>query len=220
MTSLKRVSRFLRQAWLSLVMRSSADYWERRYLAGMTSGSGSEGRLARFKADILNEFVRDHDVATVIEFGCGDGSQLALAEYPRYLGLDVSPAAVALCRRRFAGDPTKTFRLLQEGGAPARSAELALSLDVIYHLLEDDVYREHLDALFGASDRWVIVYSSNSDSPAPARHVRHRRFSEDVRIRHREFSLVRRIGNAHPEDSFAEFYIFERSPAPVHSSRS
>ena len=37
----------------------SAQYWDERYATGGTSGSGSYNRLAAFKAEILNEFVRD-----------------------------------------------------------------------------------------------------------------------------------------------------------------
>lgn len=39
-----------------------------------------------------NDFVRARGIDSVIEFGCGDGAQLALAEYPAYGGIDVSPA--------------------------------------------------------------------------------------------------------------------------------
>jgi hypothetical protein len=37
---------------------SSANYWERRYADGGTSGSGSYGRLAEFKATFLNAWHR------------------------------------------------------------------------------------------------------------------------------------------------------------------
>src|SRR6478735_4621292 len=37
---------------------TSQHYWESRYSAGGTSGSGSVDRLARFKAEVLNTFVR------------------------------------------------------------------------------------------------------------------------------------------------------------------
>ena len=59
------------------------NYWEDRYRTGHDSGAGSSGRLAAFKAEFLNGLVADHNVSSVIEFGCGDGRQLALAEYPR-----------------------------------------------------------------------------------------------------------------------------------------
>src|SRR5438270_10704846 len=61
---------------------NSSSYWNRRYVAGGTSGAGSYGRLARFKADVLNAFVAESGIASVIEFGCGDGAQLALSNYP------------------------------------------------------------------------------------------------------------------------------------------
>src|SRR5437660_1578196 len=72
----------------------SKDYWEGRYVEGGDSGHGSYGFLAAEKARFLNAFIEKHHVASVIEFGCGDGNQLSLARYPRYLGLDVSEAAV------------------------------------------------------------------------------------------------------------------------------
>src|SRR3954467_11496426 len=93
---------------------ASAAYWEKRYAGGGDSGAGSYGRFADFKAEVLNEFVEAHAIRNVIELGCGDGNQLVLARYPEYLGLDVSPAAVARCRERFASDAGKSFRLMSE----------------------------------------------------------------------------------------------------------
>lgn len=219
MNPIQRIAHLLRQGWLSLSMRSSGDYWDRRYRLGMTSGPGSTGVLARFKADVLNGFVREHGVQTVIEFGCGDGTQLALAEYPRYLGIDVSPTAIEMCRKRFSGDQTKSFRLQQGHPVPGETglADLTLSLDVIYHLLEDDVYAAYLADLFGASRQWVIVYSSNREEAVRARHVRHRPFVDDVRRRHPGFELVRKIDNPYPAESFADFYIFRRTSPPAES---
>src|ERR1035438_7415845 len=72
----------------------SAEYWERRYSNGGNSGVGSYSVFAELKADVLNRFVSTHHVRTVIEFGCGDGNQLSLAEYPSYLGFDVSNTVI------------------------------------------------------------------------------------------------------------------------------
>ena len=209
-----RVRHLLGQAWLATRRRDSLDYWESRYRLGMTSGSGSTGELAKFKAHVLNDFVRENGVRTVIELGCGDGMQLALADYPRYLGVDVSRTAIDVCRRRFAGDATKSF--LWQGG-PDRDAdgalpraELALSLDVIYHLLEDEVYRRYMGDLFGAAERYVIIYSSNCEDVVSAAHVRHRMFLRDVEADFPEFRLQRKIANILPSQSFADFYVFSR----------
>ena len=80
---------------------SSADFWERRYAGGGSSGPGSYGTMAQGKANFLDAFVQSSNVQSIIEFGCGDGNQLSLARYPRYIGLDVSRSAIGLCRSRF-----------------------------------------------------------------------------------------------------------------------
>ena len=169
----------------------SADYWEKRYRKGRDSGSGSYGGLALFKADVLNGFVRDNAVETVIELGCGDGAQLGLVEYPHYHGIDVSPAAIARCRERFAGDPRKTFDI----APPAAQYDLALSLDVIYHLVEDTVFDAYMRALFRAARRHVIVYSSNRERTVPEPHIRHRKFTDWVAAHAPEWGLRRTIAN-------------------------
>ena len=77
-----------------LTFKGSAKYWEDRYARGGTSGAGSYGRAAEWKAQIVNAWVRELGITSVIDWGCGDGNQLSLADYPRYLGLDRSPSAV------------------------------------------------------------------------------------------------------------------------------
>ena len=203
------------QVWLTMTFRSSGSYWERRYRLGMTSGDGSSGRAAQFKADFLNGFVREQGLNSVIEIGCGDGRQLALARYPSYIGLDVSRTAVELCMRRYSHDPTKSFLWFDGLRAVNLSdflcADLTISLDVIYHLLEDDVYENHLATLFGASRRFVIVYSSDCEASTRSRHVRHRRFTIDIARRFPQFRAVLKVTNPHRNDSFADFHVFERS---------
>ena len=154
---------------------SSSRYWEDRYRAGGSSGAGSYGTKAEEKAAYLNGFVSSRGVSSVIEFGCGDGNQLRYAIYPRYLGFDVSESAVAGCVELFADDDTKAFHLLDE--YEGEVADLVLSLDVVYHLIEDKVFEEHMRLLFSASRRFVIVFSTNQDFPGIATHVRHREFT-------------------------------------------
>lgn len=201
----------------------SPSYWEERYARGETSGAGSYGRLAGFKAEILNDFVARRSIGSVIEWGCGDGAQLALARYPRYIGLDVSRTAVANCIARFASDSSKSFFLYDPACFADRqelfSAELALSLDVIYHLVEDVVFERYMDLLFGSATRHVIVYSSDRDEPTPAAHVRHRKFTDWVASRLPAWRMADHIPNRYPESepggSFADFFVFERVPGAV-----
>jgi hypothetical protein len=193
---------------------NSHDYWESRYRSGRDSGAGSYNRLARFKADYLNAFVREQAIQTVIEFGTGDGAQLALASYPSYIGVDVSRTILAKVRDRMGSTPGFSFLHTSEVTSEHR-AELALSLDVVYHLIEDDVFDDYMRRLFDASTHFVIVYSSNVDRAGSAPHVRHRHFSRWVQDNRPDFTLFQHVPNAYPYDerdpdntSFAEFYLF------------
>lgn len=183
----------------------SAAYWEERYRSGGNSGSGSGGDNAVFKATFLNALVSERDIRTVVEFGCGDGRQLALADYPDYLGLDVSTSALALCDERFGDDPTKQFGLLPDI-LPIRPRELALSLDVIYHLVEDEVYEDHLATVFGSASRLAVLYTTNQDEdPLSAAHVRHRLITRDVASLHPDWQLT--VVQDGLED--ASFFVYE-----------
>jgi len=194
----------------------SEDYWKQRYKSGGTSGAGSCHKLAEFKADVLNGFVREKQIRTIIEYGCGDGSQLRLSECPSYIGFDVSSEAISQCKHIFSDDKTKTFKLM--GQYANETAELTLSLDVIYHLIEDSVFFVYMKRLFGSSTRFVIIYSSNTEKQErlQANHVRHRKFSKWIEQNKPGWKLIQHIPNRYPytgdelKGSFADFYAYEK----------
>jgi hypothetical protein len=193
---------------------SSEAYWERAYLRGQTSGEGSYGALGAAKAEFLNAFVRDHGVESVIEFGCGDGHQLSLADYPRYVGLDVSRSAIGLCRQRFADDPTKSF-FLYDGTcftdhAGIFSADLAISLDVVYHLVEDAVFEAYMGHLFASARRYVIVYTTNMEMSGTAPHVRHRYFRTRAESMCPAWRLIEVTRGPGTEPARADFFVYRR----------
>ncbi|MCR4847947.1 MAG: class I SAM-dependent methyltransferase [Bacteroidales bacterium] len=202
------------EAWTN-----SANYWENRYLTGGNSGIGSYGRLAQFKAEIINQFVKDNNIKTVIEWGCGDGNQLGLADYPQYTGYDVSNEAINICREKFKDDTTKRF--IHCGGLeyfPKETAELTLSLDVLYHLIEDDIYASYMKRLFATSSKYVCIYSCNDNVFIPANHVKQRIFTQwvDDNVA-AEWHLVKHIPNRFPYDpndpetSWSDFYFYEKT---------
>jgi hypothetical protein len=194
----------------------STTYWEERYRAGGDSGTGSGGRLAEFKAEIINEFVAKEGVESLIEFGCGDGRQLLLSRYPKYVGVDVSETIIEKCRTLFSEHPEFTFITADE--YRGETADLTLSLDVIFHLIEDEIFSSYMSRLFDAANRFVIIYSSNFDSEsAPnAPHFRNREFTLWVAAHQPEWHLMRHIPNRYPfngdaqETSVSDFYIFKK----------
>jgi hypothetical protein len=196
---------------------SSPNYWEARYRSGGNSGTGSHGRLARFKAEVVNGFVAEYAVRTLAEFGCGDGTQLELSHYPRYTGIDVSEGAIDLCRKKFAHDASKQFLLRSSPEAQAITADLALSLDVIYHLVEQNVYEDYMHRLVAAADQFLCIYSSNFDAPGEAPHIRHHCFTDWIALHAPTWKLVKQIKNPFPYDpgrpddtTWADFYFWER----------
>ena len=205
----------------------SASYWEQRYAAGGTSGAGSYGRLARFKGAVVNELVEQGGIGSVIDLGCGDGHQLGLMNLPDYTGFDVSRTSLEMCRERFRGDAGKRF--LPFDDLPGHRADLSLSLDVVYHLVEDDVFERYMHGLFDSARKLVLVYASDPerDLQTANSHVRHRAVTRWVAAQRQDFELLGRVENAYPlqsdpnNESFAHFMIFRRvaeaeaaTPAP------
>jgi len=193
----------------------SMKYWESRYKSGGNSGNGSFGELAKFKAETINEFVANNAVSDIIEFGCGDGNQLELAKYPKYLGLDVSKSAIKSCTERFRNDFTKSFLLYDpnyfEGMGDYLKSDLTMSLDVIYHLVEDSIFEKYIHDLFLSSKKYVIIYSSNKNPEISLPHVKHRVFTDYVEKKYPDFKIIKKIENKYPKLSFAEFFIYEKS---------
>jgi SAM-dependent methyltransferase len=186
------------------VFPGSASYWEKRYRKNGNSGVGSYGRNAAYKAGVLNEFVRNNNIKSVLELGCGDGNQAMQFDFPGYTGLDISPTAIKKCLDRYKGDPAKQFFISGEN-TNGLKAELALSLDVIYHLVEKEVYENYMKQLFAAATRYVIIYAWNVESEANY-HVRHRKFSGWVKNNVSDFTLLNKIENS----NFSDFYIYQR----------
>lgn len=189
----------------------SIAYWEKRYASGGHSGTGSSGPLATYKAGRLNRFVADKGIRSVLELGCGDGQQLLLAEYPEYLGLDIAPSAVDRCRQLFAGDTSKQFGVYDpfRFEPAANQADLAISLEVIFHLTEDDIYRLYMAHLFACARQWVVVFASDEAAESPFPHFRQRRFTDDVPA---GWVLQERVVNPHRDISVSDFFVFVREP--------
>ena len=217
MSLIKKIKTLLFFNQENIYFESSKDYWQDRYMSEGTSGAGSYGNLALFKAEIINDFVNQNDINVVIDFGCGDGNQLQFAKYNNYIGLDVSVKAVELCQDKFKLDLSKKFYTYSEFLKMNFQADLVLSLDVIYHLLEDDVFNSYMNNLFSTSKKYVIIYSSNYEKYI-GKHVRSRKFTDwiDIQMKNK-FEQIAFIKNVYPFDenkpddtSMSDFFIYKR----------
>jgi hypothetical protein len=201
-------SKFLKNVFFS----ESASYWEKRYRKNGNSGAGSYGALACYKATILNSFIQENQIKKAVEFGCGDGNQLKQYEIAEYLGLDVSVTAIEKCRRLFKSDSTKSFLLYNSQNQQCKidefKAELSLSFDVIYHLIEESVYENYMRHLFSSPFRFVIIYAWDVEGKRNL-HVRHRKFSRWIKENQLEWDLVKQITEGKPAGA-CDFYIYQK----------
>jgi hypothetical protein len=204
----------------------SRDYWENRYRHGGTSGAGSYNHLAHFKANVINWVFRELGIGSVIDFGMGDGNQLGilniLESHVTYTGIDVSPKAIEICRAKYPG---LRFMLDTEAASMALSADMVMSCDVIYNLIEDSVYTRYMDAMFKMADKYVLIYALDADINHAA-HVRFRKFTTYIASTHPDWALCSHIPQMYPQKvlgknndstSTSDFYIFAKkaiSPPP------
>lgn len=148
------------------------EYWENRYknrqgIAGDGSGAGSEGVEAITKAQIINNWIKEFEIKTINEIGCGSGDNLLYYKVPiSYTGYDISPKAIELCNEKTRKIPnnlkyyfTNTIRDMDF------DADLCLLLDVWYHITDDFEFQMLCDTLFVNNNwKYIIIYSTDTDS--------------------------------------------------------
>ena len=133
----------------------------------------------------------------------------------------MSPTAIKLCIARFKEDQTKSFFLfdqdcfLDNGGRMV--CDCSLSLDVLYHLVEEDVYWKYLDILFSSAKKFVVIYAANLTLPQMTSHELYREFTKDISVRYPQWRLEEIKKNKAPainyedqEGSLADFFLFSK----------
>lgn len=192
-----------------LRFRGSKEFWRTNYLNGGTSGPGSYGELALFKANFLNTFVRENELTSVIELGCGDGNQVSFFDFPNYIGLDISDVAVEMCKKQNKKNNFSFYHYDSINTIDSFNldkCDLAISLDVIYHLVEQAVYIEHLHILFKLAKKFVIIYGRNSNEFFPEDYTFPREFTVDIAELFPNWTLINHVEN--PLESWSDFYVF------------
>lgn len=189
-----------------------AAYWERRYRDGRTSGAGSEGDEGAYKATYVSKFIAEHDVKTVVDWGCGDGQVLELIDLhdAQYIGVDISPLMVARLRNdeTFPG-PRYLFHTVDSYSTGTRTQfELGLSMDVLFHFPDDRDYGEYLLRLFMCAEKYVIIYSTNYASGRTSRHVFRREFTSDIAEHFPDWELT--AVETPLREGLASFFVYEK----------
>lgn len=191
---------------MSAPVYTPAGYWDRRYRDGRSSGAGSEGAEGAYKAAYISKFIADHQVQTVVDWGCGDGQVLELIKFPKgtsYTGVDVSQTIVDRMAARF---PQHRFIGPSDGHNYEDAYRMSMSMDVLFHLPDDHDYFEYLDHLFNSATRHVVIYATNTPDGKTARHVFRREFTPDIAERFLDWELKTEEPPLH--EGLASFFIY------------
>ena len=180
------------------------EYWDERYANGGDSGRGSYNEHYEFKTNMINSIIEKYNIKSITDFGCGDGNQISDLKVNDYLGLDISKEAVKLCTDKYVNDNTKSF-IVYDNETILENSDLTMSLDVIYHIFEDDLFEKYMNDLIMYSNDYILIYSSNFEDINWNQHVRHRQFDKMLI---NVATLVEHIPNILPDCS-ADFYLYK-----------
>lgn len=143
--------------------------------------------------------------------GCGDGQQLRLSEYPRYIGLDVAPNALEDALRTCAGKGQYSFFLYRptafRDASGLMTSDLGISLDVIYHLTEEVVFESYMNTLFSMSDQSATSCAvratgrTSLTTSTSYKHIRQWPVQNRVEYNQPEWKFACRVPNRYPFDS-------------------
>lgn len=187
---------------------TSREYWEERYKAEGNSGDGSYGSNGQFKIDVLNTYFDKIQPLGVLDFGVGDFTYFSVftGRNFKFFGLDISPTKVVQLKHTFGENAEFSFATTIYDFDDALY-DHAISLDVIFHLVEDSTYTNYINHITRLPIESIVIYSSNFNDNKWELHVRHRRFVPDILSR--GFELIEYIPNpTHSTDS--DFYFFKR----------
>ena len=76
-------------------------------------------------------------------------------------------------------------------------ADIVLSLDVIFHLIEDRIFETNMKHLFSVAQKYVIIYSSDTDKNLLTSdpHCKNRKFTKWVENNLPDWKLIKKIRN-------------------------
>lgn len=194
---------------------NSTLYWQNRYENGGNSGLGSRGELAQYKANYINDFIIGFDINSMTEYGCGDGYNLSLIECNKIIGLDISTTAINHCKQLM---PQHTFINIKSiQSFKHEPTDLIVSLDVLYHLIEDNVYEHYMTQLVHSNSKYIIIYAPTYDEVKDevfGIHVKPRDFTNHSLL-NQYYTLIKTEQNKfksldHTTGSFSDWFIYLR----------
>ena len=117
-------------------------YRDRSWGGTSRSGPGSDPRRLRPYLKLVTAFIRDNNVRSVVDIGCGDWAFARRIDWSGvdYTGIDVVPELVDRLNETFGQDEIR-FLCADLVSSPLPSADLCIIKDVLQHLPNESVQR-------------------------------------------------------------------------------
>jgi 2-polyprenyl-3-methyl-5-hydroxy-6-metoxy-1,4-benzoquinol methylase len=122
--------------------------------------TSSRSALARAKWKTIRKYISE--VENVTDVGCGDLSFWEGQRCENYAGIDISPFILERNRRiwsngRFIHSPAEEYVRGLEG-------DVVLCMDLLFHIIDDDVYVKILQNLTAYPHKWILIYTLRRNS--------------------------------------------------------
>lgn len=106
------------------------------------SGSGSYGDIASEYISCVNNFIKDNNITTITDIGCGDfkiGSQIASGNPNlKYTACDVVPSLIERNKKKFSNSNVE-FKVIDGSKDPLPLSQLLTIRQVLQHLSNKDI---------------------------------------------------------------------------------
>jgi hypothetical protein len=190
-----------------------------RYLTGGNSGTGSVSKYSNDKAYVINSFIQNNTIHSIVEWGVGDGKQLSKYDFNQvnYVGYDISKYIINKLNKV---NKNENYKFLLSNQYHNEKYDLALSIEVIFHLIDDSIYENYMARLFNSSQKFVIIFSTNFNSNVDA-HCMHHEIKSYISKHFKEFVLEKEefiesfyFGREN-EGKYAKFYFYKKIMQPI-----
>ncbi len=128
--------------------------WNVHYRLGGSSGLGSVGLSRSWKWSVIGKHVARVD--EVVDVGCGDLSFWEGRDCLHYVGIDSSSYIIKKDR---LNRPNWSFVESRGERSLAVSGRVVFCLDVLFHVLDDDVFELIIKNLCAYSSEWIFVHT-------------------------------------------------------------
>ena len=132
-------------------------YWGKDVTGKGTSGTGSTLEITREYRAFIEDFIRKHDVRSVVDAGCGDWGFSSAIDWggASYLGIDIASDVIESVRRKHETDRIK-FKVgdITDDLPPA---DLLISKDVLQHISNELVHKFIRNNLRQGKYKWAIL---------------------------------------------------------------